>query len=208
MLVPPRPFGAGSPFFSALFMRVCHLQAYHHRVMVLEVMGRNVGWIAFEAGLAGGADVVLIPEIPFGYQAIAAGILNRARRSRRFSIVVLSAQVVVPWFDRWSRTVLIPCGSAACVSCWHGSSRPSCRSRCGTWCWGTSSGAAHPPPFDRVLATRFGTGAVSALADGESGSMVALRGARIERVSMANVLSKPKRVDPQGERVTTARSIG
>ncbi len=65
-----------------------------------------------------------------------------------------------------------------------------------------------PTPFDRMLATRFGVAAVAALADGESGRMVALRGARIERVSLADVLSRPKRVDPQDERVAAARAIG
>ena len=64
--------------------------ASHHRVMVVEVMGRNAGWIALEAGLAGGGDVILIPEIAFRYEAIAAGILDRQRRGRRFSIVVVA----------------------------------------------------------------------------------------------------------------------
>jgi len=65
-----------------------------------------------------------------------------------------------------------------------------------------------PTPFDRMLATRFGTAAVAVLVDGKSGSMVALRGAGIERVSLADVLSRPRRVDPEGERVAAARSIG
>jgi len=65
-----------------------------------------------------------------------------------------------------------------------------------------------PTPFDRMLATRFGTAAVAALADGASATMVALRGGRIERVSLADALSRPKRVDPQGEHVTVARGIG
>jgi 6-phosphofructokinase 1 len=65
-----------------------------------------------------------------------------------------------------------------------------------------------PTPFDRILATRFGTSAVAALVDGESGGMVALRGDRIERVSLADVLARPRRVDPLGERVAAARSIG
>ena len=65
-----------------------------------------------------------------------------------------------------------------------------------------------PTPFDRMLATRFGTAAVAVLVDGKSGSMVALRSAGIERVSLADVLSRPRRVDPEGERVAAARSIG
>lgn len=63
-------------------------------------------------------------------------------------------------------------------------------------------------PFDRMLATRFGAAAVAALADGDSGCMVVLRGARIERVALADVLSRPRRVDPRGERVAAARDIG
>ena len=65
-----------------------------------------------------------------------------------------------------------------------------------------------PTPFDRILATRFGAAAAAVLADGESGRMVALQGARIERVPLADVLSRPHRVDPQGERVAAARGIG
>jgi 6-phosphofructokinase len=64
--------------------------ASHHRLMVLEVMGRNTGWIALEAGIAGGGDVILIPEVPFGYEAVAEGIRDRVKRGRRFSIIVVA----------------------------------------------------------------------------------------------------------------------
>lgn len=186
--------------------------ASHHRVMVLEVMGRNVGWIALEAGLAGGGDVILIPEIPFRYDAVAAGILHRARRGRRFSIVVVAEGARCPGGGTVVRQIVedspdpVRLGGV-CVVLSH-ALEALVPFEIRHVALGHVQRGGSPTPFDRMLATRFGAAAVAALADGDSGCMVALRGDRIERVSMADVLTKPRRVDPQGERVTVARSIG
>ncbi len=186
--------------------------ASHHRVMVVEVMGRNAGWIALEAGLAGGGDVILIPEIPFRYEAVAAGILERARRGRRFSIVVVAEGVVVPGRGPVVRQIVgdspdpVRLGGVGVVlaNALEGLVPFEVR----YVVLGHVQRGGSPTPFDRILATRFGAAAVAALVDGESGRMVALRGARIERVPLADVLSRPNRVDPQGERVVAARGIG
>jgi phosphofructokinase-like protein len=186
--------------------------ASHHRVMVVEVMGRNAGWIALEAGLAGGGDVILIPEIPFRYEAVAAGILDRARRGRRFSIVVVAEGATCPDGGPVVRQIVegspdpVRLGGVGVVLAQALEALVPFEVRYVVL--GHVQRGGSPTPFDRMLATRFGAGAVAALADGDSGCMVALRGDRIERVSLADVLSKAKRVDPQGERVATARSIG
>jgi 6-phosphofructokinase 1 len=187
--------------------------ASHHRVMVVEVMGRQAGWIALEAGLAAGGDVILIPEIAFGYEAVAAGILARAGRGRRFSIVVVAEGVrcpggggpVVRQVVADSPEPLRLGGVGAVVAHALESLVPF---EVRYVVLGHVQRGGPPTPFDRMLATRFGAAAVAALADGESGVMVALRGGRIERVRLADVPAEPRRVDPHGERVTAARDIG
>jgi 6-phosphofructokinase 1 len=187
--------------------------ASHHRVMVVEVMGRQAGWIALEAGLAGGGDVILIPEIVFGWEAIAAGILARAARGRRFSIVVVAEGARCP--DGGGAVVRqivadspepLRLGGVGAVVAHALESRVPFEVRYVVL--GHVQRGGPPTPFDRMLATRFGTAAVAALADGDAGCMVALRGGGIERVRLADVPPEPRRVDPRGERVTAARDIG
>jgi 6-phosphofructokinase 1 len=186
--------------------------ASHHRVMVLEVMGRNAGWIALEAGLAGGGDVILIPEIPFRYEGVAAGILARARRGRRFSIVVVAEGVTCPGRGTVVRQIVgdspdpVRLGGVGVVLAHALEGLVPFEVRYVVL--GHVQRGGSPTPFDRMLATRFGTAAVAALVDGAPASMVALRGDRIERVSLADALSRPKRVDPQGEHMAAARGIG
>lgn len=186
--------------------------ASHHRVMVLEVMGRNAGWIALEAGLAGGGDVILIPEIPFRYEGVAAGILDRARRGRRFSIVVVAEGVPCPGGGTVVRQIVedspdpVRLGGV-CVVLAH-ALEALVPFEVRHVALGHVQRGGSPTPFDRMLATRFGAAAVAALVDGDSGCMVAVKGDRMERVLLADVLARPKRVDPQGEQVTAARAIG
>jgi 6-phosphofructokinase 1 len=185
--------------------------ASHHRVMVVEVMGRHAGWIALEAGLAAGGDVLVIPEIPFRYEAVAAGILARARR-RRFSIVVVAEGAPCPGGRTVVRQIIetspepVRLGGVGAVLAHAIEGLVPFEVRYVVL--GHVQRGGSPTPFDRVLATRFGTAAVAALADGDSGRMVALRGGCIERVALAEALSVPKRVDPRGERVAAARAIG
>lgn len=176
--------------------------ASHHRVMVVEVMGRNAGWIALEAGLAGGGDVILIPEIPFRYEGVAAGILERARRGRRFSIVVVAEGVSCPGRGAVIRQVVgdspdpVRLGGAGAVLAHGLESLVPFEVRYAVL--GHVQRGGSPTPFDRMPATRFGVAAVVALADGESGRMVALRGARIERVSLGGCPLPAKASGPTG----------
>ncbi len=144
--------------------------ASHYRVMVLEVMGRNAGWIALEAGLAGGGDVIRIPEIPFGYEAVAAGIRNRERRGRRFSIVVVAEGAKGPGGRTVVRRIVedspepMRLGGVGAVLAQALEALVPFEVRYVVR--GHVQRGGSPTAFDRVLATRFGTDAAAALADG------------------------------------------
>jgi len=120
--------------------------ASHHRIMVLEVMGRHAGWIALEAGMAGGSDVILLPEIPFGYEAVARGVRDRMCRGRSFSLVVVAegarSPTAAPWSARSWREAPSRCGWAASQPSWAAPSSNCCRPRSATSPSDTSSVAA------------------------------------------------------------------
>jgi len=174
----------------------------HHRVMVIEVMGRDAGWIALEAGIAGGAHVILIPEIPFTLQRLCNYISEREGYGKRFTIVVVAEGINLPAeLKQLSRGGsvgnLIGDGIALMA---HKEVRVSVL--------GHIQRGGSPSPFDRILGTRFGVAAVELIAQGGFGKMVCLRHARIESVTIADAVGHMKTVDPQGEMVRTARAIG
>jgi 6-phosphofructokinase 1 len=186
--------------------------ASHHRVMVVEVMGRQAGWIALEAGTAAGADAILIPEIAFRYEAVAAGILARVRRGRRFSVVVVAEGARSPGGGPVVRRIIeespepVRLGGVGVVVA--NALEVLVPFEVRYVVLGHVQRGGTPTAFDRVLATRFGTEAVAALADGGRDIMVALRGDRIERAPLGDLPTEPRRVDPRGEHVTASRSVG
>jgi len=171
----------------------------HDRVIVCEVMGRHAGWIALESGLAGGADVVLIPERPFDIDAVCDRLRNRHGRGANFSIVVV-AEGAKPKegtlatqdgeTDEFGHVRLGGIGSVIA---------PEIEARTGFETRVTILGhvlrGGTPTAYDRVLATRFGLGAIDAVDDEAFGTMVALRGADIVRVPLAEAVSELKTVD-------------
>jgi 6-phosphofructokinase 1 len=185
--------------------------ASHHRVMCVEVMGRHAGWIALHAGLAGGADVILVPEVPYDPARIAARVANRARHGRRFSIVVVAegarrpdsgpvfraGKGADPIRDRLGGVSLRVAEELAAHDV-------SVRNTV----LGHVQRGGSPSPFDRVLATRFGVAAVEAVAARRFGAMVALRGDRVRLVPIARAVARLKAVDPKGDVVRQAREIG
>ena len=176
--------------------------ASHHRVMVVEVMGRDCGWIALEAGMAGGAHVILIPEIPFTIHHVCRIITERERTGKHFTIVVVAEGVKLPpemKENRRASSIGNLIGNAIAA----GSNKEVRVSVLGHIQRGGS-----PSPFDRVLATRFGVSAVDLIAKGEFGQMVALRAGSIVGVDMARAIGHLKSVRPEGELVRTARAIG
>jgi phosphofructokinase-like protein len=176
--------------------------ASHHRVMVVEVMGRDCGWIALAGGIAGGAHIILIPEIPFTIKSVCNSIAQRESRGSHFTIVVVAEGVKLPpelKENRRAGSVGTLIGNAVA----HGSHKEVRVSVLGHIQRGGS-----PSPFDRVLATRFGVSAVELIANGEFGKMVALHANTVIGVDMAHAIGQLKSVSPSGELVRTARAIG
>jgi ATP-dependent phosphofructokinase / diphosphate-dependent phosphofructokinase len=176
--------------------------ASHHRVMVVEVMGRDCGWIALAGGIAGGAHVILIPEIPFTIKGVCEFIAKRELAGRDFTIVVVAEGVKTPPELKENRRNS-PVGNLIGNAIAKGSNKEVRVSVLGHIQRGGS-----PSPFDRVLATRFGVSAVELIAKGEFGKMVALRASAIVAVDMALAIGRLKSVRPDGELVHTARAIG
>jgi ATP-dependent phosphofructokinase / diphosphate-dependent phosphofructokinase len=174
----------------------------HHRIMVVEVMGRDAGWIALEAGIAGGAHVILIPEIPFRLDRICEYVAKREGYGKRFTIVVVAEGIHLPpelKENRRAGSVGNLIGNAIAVRA-HKEVRVSVL--------GHIQRGGSPTPFDRILATRFGVAAVDLIAQGGFGKMVCLRNERIEAVDIAQAVGRLKTVDPNGQMVHTARAVG
>ena len=174
----------------------------HHRIMVVEVMGRDAGWIALQAGIAGGAHVILIPEIPFSIHKICEHVAVRESYGKHFTIIVVAEGIKLPaeWQEH-RRTGSV--GNRIGDSVARGTKKDVRVSVLGHIQRGGS-----PTPFDRILATRFGVAAVDLIAEGGFGKMVCLQKTRIEAVDIAHAVGQLKTVDPHGQIVNTARSIG
>ena len=183
----------------------------HDRVIVIEVMGRHAGFIALHAGLAGTADVILIPEIPYDFAKVCEKILARDRAGRHFSIVVVAEGAA-------------PKGGTVSVM---GESLPGQDRRVGgiagrmayeiqkvtgketrSLVLGHLQRGGTPTGYDRLLATRFGGAAVRAVEDRKWGHMVALQSPHIVTIPMKEALKETKRVDPSHDTVRTARESG
>jgi len=181
----------------------------HHRVMVVEVMGRDAGWIGLYAGLGGGADAILIPEIPYDLDVVCAKIARRREGGRYFSIVVVSEgarpvdgdQVFRQDADSKARLGGISHQIADQIA-----RRLEVETR--ATILGHLQRGGSPTPFDRMLATRLGGAAVRLAAAGRYGRMVSLQGAAITSVPVAEAVAELKRVDPAGDTVQTARDLG
>ncbi len=170
----------------------------HNRVMVLEVMGRNAGWIALFAGLAGGADVILIPEHPFDIDEVCGHLRHRKVQGHRFSIVVVAEGAVpregtlpVPTYERdeygWPKLGGISTMIAAEIG-----RRTGFETR--VTILGHVQRGGTPTAFDRVLATRYGVAAIDLAAEGKWGRMVALRGITVVDVPLEEAAAMPKYV--------------
>lgn len=182
----------------------------HHRVMVLELMGREAGFIALHSGVAGGADVILIPEIPFKYEAIIRKVRERAEAGSKFSLLAVSegakplgGQEV---FSRSGDAVYVPRLGGIGQEVGKFIEQQGIEAR--VTVLGHVQRGGSPTAFDRWLATRFGAAAVSTAARGGFGRMVALRDSRVVNIPLSEALAVPKRVDLNGDGIATARAIG
>jgi ATP-dependent phosphofructokinase / diphosphate-dependent phosphofructokinase len=183
----------------------------HDRVIVMEVMGRNAGFIALHSGLAGTADVILIPEIPYDIEKVCEKIYQRDKAGRLFSIVVV-AEGAFPVGGQISIIGESLPGQAPRVGGIADRLARDIQARTGKECRSLVLGhlqrGGMPTGYDRVLATRFGGAAVRAVADGRWGEMVALQPPNIVTMPFTQVLGEPKRVDVRHDIVLTARAVG
>jgi 6-phosphofructokinase 1 len=182
----------------------------HHRVMIVEVMGRDAGWIALHAGLAGGAHIILVPEIPFSVESVCSYISQRHIFGKKYTIISLAEGVQVPEQirkDCIERYGSIPKGLGVGNLIGEAISGGANKEVRVTVLGHTQRGGS-PSPYDRILSTRFGVAAVDLIAQRGFLKMVALRGGKIEFVDIAEAIGKMKAVDPKGELVNTARSVG
>ena len=182
----------------------------HHRIMLVEVMGRDAGWIALEAGVAGGAHVILLPEIPFTVESVCDFVQRREGQGKKFTIVVVAEGIQVPkeLEPRFvaEKRALPRSGSVANLV---GDALARCAQReTRVTILGHIQRGGAPSPFDRILATRFGVAATELANRGEFGRMVCLKGTSIQSVELAEAIGCMKAVDPKGEMVRMAKAIG
>ena len=184
----------------------------HHRVMVIEVMGRYVGWLALYSGIGGGGDIILIPEIPCDLEVICRRVVERSRKGRRFSIVVAAegakttgGEVVVKKMVEES-TDPVRLGGIADFIAGEIEGRTGLETR--VTVLGHLQRGGTPTMFDRVLATRFGSKAAELAEQGEQGVMVALRCQDIDSVPISDAIAKLKTVPADHHLIKCAVSVG
>ncbi|MBN1867638.1 6-phosphofructokinase [Candidatus Sumerlaeota bacterium] len=182
----------------------------HHRAMVVEVMGRSVGWLALYAGVAGGGDVILIPEIPYDLELVHEKVLHRNSTGKRFSIVVVAegarARGGEATFsgdtDASGRAIFGGVGKRLADRIEESTGIES-----RVTVLGHLQRGGPPTAYDRLLATRFGHHAVHLLVEREFGRMVALKGAHVKSVPLEKATRKTKPVPPDHPLIQAARSL-
>ena len=184
----------------------------HHRIMIVEVMGRYAGWLALETGLASGGDIILIPEIPYEIDVVCRVVRERHGRGRRFSIIVIAegARQKGRGLTVKKRVKGSPdpirLGGVANLLAADIEKRTGLETR--VTVLGHLQRGGTPCAFDRILATRFGAEAVRLLAGGKHGSMVSLRGNDIRSVKIEKAVEKLRKVSPHSELVGVAKLVG
>jgi ATP-dependent phosphofructokinase / diphosphate-dependent phosphofructokinase len=183
----------------------------HNRVMVLEVMGRYAGWIALYAGVAGGADVILIPEIPFSYDSICTAIQDRENAGKHFTLIIVAegarergGEFVTAAEQVANREARL--GGIAAVVAAEVEKRTGKEAR--VCVLGHLQRGGCPTNFDRALCSIFGAEAVELLAAGKYGYMVAYQGSQVGAVKITEAVGRLKTVPATGGFARTARSLG
>ncbi|HEX8255703.1 MAG TPA: ATP-dependent 6-phosphofructokinase [Thermoanaerobaculia bacterium] len=179
----------------------------HDRVMILEVMGRNAGWIALYSGMAGGADIILVPEIEYRPEEIVRTIRSRQAEGSKFDIIVVAEGAKrqggeEAYLDKNARRL----GGIAYQVAADIQQHIDLEIR--VTVLGHVQRGGSPIAFDRILASRFGKAAADLAAQQKFGEMVAIRAEQIVSVPIADAVSRSKNVDPQGQLVQAALSLG
>ncbi|HYN24791.1 MAG TPA: ATP-dependent 6-phosphofructokinase [Pyrinomonadaceae bacterium] len=183
----------------------------HDRVMILEVMGRNAGWIALHSGIAGGADVILIPELPFSMDSVADKVRARDQGGSNFSIIVAAEGAVEAgheqiFQDSGDKEHAPRLGGIAQYCRTQLEAITGKETRCVVL--GHLQRGGRPNAFDRMLATTYGAHSVRALAEGKHGTMVALQAGDVVTVPISEAVANVKTVPADGQMVRTARDTG
>ncbi len=183
----------------------------HHRVMVMETMGRYAGWIALGAGVAGGADIILIPEIPFSWDAVFDAVLKRSKGAK-FSIISIAegakprgGEVSVKEMDK-KRTDPVRLGGIGELVAKRIEDETGLETR--VTVLGHVQRGGSPTAYDRILATRFGAAALQSASAGEFGRMVSLQRNQVVTVDLKDAIGKQRLVAPDSQLVFAARAVG
>lgn len=184
----------------------------HHRVMIVEVMGHRSGWIALHSGIAGGGDIILIPEIPYELKVVAEKVKERAKKGKRFSIIVVAegakpkgGDIVIQRIVKESADP-IRLGGIGFVLAKQIEDETKIETR--TVVLGHLQRGGSPTPFDRVLATSLGAKAVELMENGEFGYMSGIKGDKLIKVPLQKVAAGPKTVPLKHPLIESARSVG
>lgn len=185
--------------------------ASHGRIMVLEVMGRHAGWIALHAGIAGGADAILLPEIPWSYEHVCQQIRTRRAAGKNFTIIVIAEGAQLPNGEMVHRERRVEdrqtrMGGIGNVLAAELHERLTLETR--TTILGHLQRGGSPTSFDRYLATQFGVHAVRLVHQKQFGQMVTYCAPEIGQVSITNAIGKLKKVEPSSSMVLTGRGLG
>ncbi len=194
----------------------------HHRVIIVEIMGHNAGWLALGAGIAGGADIILIPEIAYEISSVAAAVLGRSRAGKRFSIIAMSegalsveeAQALAKTEQKSAKKKSQTKTTPAQLPAEPASARLArqLEERTGLQARVTALGHLQrggvPSPTDRLLATRLGTTCVELIEKGKFGVMVAAQGSKCVPVPLEKVAGRRKTVPIDHPWVQSARLVG
>jgi 6-phosphofructokinase 1 len=180
----------------------------HKRVMVVEVMGRHAGWIALHGGIAGGADIILIPEIPFDYEKISAVIKDRDARGQHGTLVVVAEGAKPKDGQQVKRDIEggeFRLGGIGDIVAREIAARTGKETR--SCVLGHLQRGGAPTTLDRILGTRFGVKAVQLANEGHFGSMVSYQNYQVRHVPIADAVNRLRLVPPNGELVQTARDV-
>lgn len=184
----------------------------HSRVFIIEVMGHKVGWVTLHAGIAGGADIILLPEIPYDTDVVVDAINKRKAAGKRFTIIAVAEGAISKKDAKLSKKELrekkekkkYPSVAYEVAERIQKLTDQEVRITVP----GHMQRGGSPCPYDRVLSTRFGAAAAEAILDGDFGNMVGLKNGNIVRVPLAEVAGKLKYVDPESEIIEEARMTG
>lgn len=185
----------------------------HHRIMLCEVMGRNAGWIALHSGIAGSADVILIPEIPYDIEKIVDKVRERESEGKPFTIIVVAegakpknGDVVISKIVEDSPDPIRLGGIANKIA--YDLEKLIKNHEVRSTVLGHVQRGGNTSTYDRILSTRYGVAAVELIREGKFGNMVCLKGDEVCYESLENVIGNNKNVNPDGELVKIAKKIG